>query len=349
MKTIPIVVCLLFCELSFVFSQEAEEKTVTGFYVLKDYQYFKPLLADIRNPQFYMRVYRDQAVKFSNPANLGKHFFWDVSYGSFFPLVGCNFKSAPANNKMEVSGATLFAEASAHMLLDLSAPSADVINTDFRIGGGLAARLPGRWRNISVRYKFFHESTHIGDEYVLTAVADSAFHRYNVSYEAHEVFMAIERYRPEANGRWNLSCRRAYAIGRVLTKDGTFEDFKDQSKAKALKTRNRTELQLGGEIFLRGGATAPSGEPKIKKLLKKIITPQYVLIAADLYHRDKYDVMAPRKLWSTNIVVGFVYGNYFEGERTTKLLINYYQGVNPHGQFRMDETSYIGIGYGIGF
>jgi len=349
MKTISISICLLLCELSSLFSQETEQKFGTGFYVLKDYQYFKPLLADIRNPQFFMRVYRDQAVKFSNPATLGKHYFWDVGYGSFFPLVGVNFKNAPSANQMEISGATVFVEASAHMLLDLSAPSADVINTDFRMGGGLAARLPAKWRDISVRYKFFHESTHIGDEYILAAMADSAFHRYNVSYEAHEVYTAIERYRPEANNRCDLSYRRVYAIGRLLTKDGAFEDFKDQSKANALKTRNRTELQLGGEIFLRGGSMAPSGEPKIKELLKKIITPQYVVIAADLYYRDKYDVIAPRKLWSANIVVGFVYGNYFEGGRTTKLLINYYRGVNPHGQFRMDEISYIGVGYGIGF
>jgi len=350
MKTNVLSIWSIVLGLSNLFSQETGTKSVTGFYVLSDYQYFKPLLADIRKPQFYTRLYRNEAVKFSNlSTSRGHHLFWDVGYGGFFPMLGYNYKENAAANPMQITGWTLFIESSAHMLLDFSTPSADVINTDFRIGGGLASRLPTRLKNISLRYKFFHESTHIGDEFTLTAVADSTFRRYNVSYEAHEFFISVDRYSPTVTNRRRPVYWRAYAMGRLLTKGFAFDDFRDRSRAKALKTAGRGELQLGSEIFVRGRSSAATEGQKLNNFLKRVFAPQYWVIAADFYRRDKYAVIAPKRMWSYNLVLGPVYGNYFNGTRTSKLFLNYYSGVNPHGQFRMFEMSYFGISYGMDF
>ena len=78
-----------------LFPRQAAPARASGFYFLRDFQYFKPLLADIRRPQFYTRVYYNHPVKFSNlNKNSGRHFFWDVGYGGYFPMVGYNFKNA---------------------------------------------------------------------------------------------------------------------------------------------------------------------------------------------------------------------------------------------------------------
>jgi len=343
MKTCSILLFILCVGFSNLFSQPAGGKNVAGFYVLQDYDYFKTMLADIRRPAFHMRFYYDDAVRFSSLAVTGKHKFWDVSFGGFFPMLGYNFKVAP-----QPFGVAFFIEASAHMLLDFDTPSSDVINTDFRIGGGLAGRPLSQLKQLSLRYKFFHESTHIGDEYTLTAVADSAFRRYNVSYEAHELFVAFDHRARRPESLLDFVYLRLYAGGRRLN-TGAFEDFKDKSALRSLKIKNKNESQLGGEFFLRGWLQPELEPDKINELVKRIIRPQYFMAAAEFYRRDQYAVAAPAKKWSYNVAAGLVYGNYFESKRTTKLLLNYYRGVNPHGQLRMYQISYLGVDFSVDF
>jgi hypothetical protein len=292
-----------------------------------------------------MRFYRHQPVKFTNQAMRGKHLFWDVAFGGFFPLAGYNFRGSMAQ---KASGAAVFAEASAHMLLDFFTPSADVINTDFRIGLGLASRLPGKFQHIALRLKIFHESTHIGDEYALTAMADSAFRRYNVSYEAAELFIGFDQRLSQSQKFLTPDHLHIYAGGRRLNKTA-FADFQDKSVQKALKSKDKNEAQLGGEIFLFSALLPTLEKGKFCDFVKRIIKPQYFVAATDWCWRDKYAVATPLKMWSYNIVVGAIYGNYFDGQRTTKLLFNYYHGVNPHGQFRMEDINYLGVSYSVDF
>lgn len=326
-----------------LFSQLTETDSAAGLYALQDYRYFKPMLADIRRPTFHTRIYCADAVKFSSRGAAGKHKFWDVAYGGFFPMLGYNFADRSAGKMLTPRGAALFIEASAHMLLDFDTPSADVINTDFRIGAGIAAR---PFRNVSWRYKFFHESTHIGDEYTLTAVVDSLFRRYNVSYEAHEFFLAVEQHARQAQSFFDFTAGRVYGGGRWLNSQ-TFEDFRDRGPQRALKTKDNNEWQLGGELFFLGTPLTASG--KFFDFIYRIIQPQYFVVAADFYRRDQYALATPAKIWSYNLVVGLVYGRYLEGKGSTKLLFNYYHGVNPHGQLRMDEIRYLGLDYCIDF
>ena len=343
MKRLNMWLCAILIGNAQLFSQPTARESVAGFYALQDYRYFKAMLADIRRPTFHTRIYGDEAVKFSNRSVSGKHRFWDVAYGGFFPMLGYNFEGRPAGEMMTTRGAALFIEASAHMLLDFDTPSADVINTDFRVGAGIAAR---PLRNVSWRYKFFHESTHVGDEYTLTAVPDSLFRRYNVSYEAHEFFLAVDRQARQPQSLFDFTAWRFYGGGRWFNAQA-FEDFRGRGRQRALKTKDKNEWQLGGEIFLLG--TPLPASSKFFDYLKRIIKPQYFVVAADFYRRDKYAVAMPAKIWSYNFVVGLVYGDYLEGKRSTKLLLNYYRGVNPHGQLRMDEIGYLGLDYSIDF
>ncbi len=347
MRVILLSLCAVLWTCSAAFCQAMNGADGERSYFLKDNQYFKPMLANIRSPQFHMRVYRDQAVQFSNSTLSGKHTFWDVGFGGLFSMFGFSFEDKPGGHIMAKTGLDFFLDASAHMLLDFNTLSSDVINTDFRIGGGVAMRLPDKLKNFSLLSKFFHESTHIGDEYTLAASRDTSFHRYNVSYEALELYLAGDHYRATRT-RLALEYFRFYAGSRLLTKEARFEEFKGVDEAQALKTSDRWEFQIGAEVFLRGWLPASAAERQKDGWLVQAILPQCFVVASDFYHRDKYDVLHPEKIWSTNLVFGVIYGDYFQGKRTTRWLINYYHGVNPHGQFRADEISYLGFDFVLG-
>jgi hypothetical protein len=230
--------------------------------------------------------------------------------------------------------------------LDFDTPSFDVINTDFRIGLGVASRLPGALDNIALRLKGFHESTHIGDEFILRAMAGPAFRRYNVSYEALEFFAAFDWHVEPSKKFFKFNYLRLYGGGRYLNKTA-FEEFFELENP--LRTKSKDEWQGGGEFFFKLGALPNQKIVRFGELLKQIITPQHLAVAADFYYRDRYAVSTPAKQCDVNLACGLVYGNYFERGRTTKLLVNYYNGVNPHGQFRMHKSRYLGVDFNVDF
>lgn len=82
---------------------------------------------------------------------------------------------------------------------EMRAPAYNLINTDFIVGVPLTVRI-GRW---AARLRLYHQSSHLGDEYLLTTNPA----RENLSFEAIELLLAVEF------GRW-----RAYAGGENLVR-----------------------------------------------------------------------------------------------------------------------------------
>ena len=74
-------------------------------------------------------------------------------------------------------------------LFNLDAESNDLVNSDFTIG------LPVSWRRgpLSARLRLYHQSSHLGDEFLLNAGPD----RVNFSYQALELLVSyeLERWR----------------------------------------------------------------------------------------------------------------------------------------------------------
>ena len=132
-------------------------------YYRKDYQYFKPPIADLRAPHTYMRVYEHRPVAFTRNQERD-HRFWDVGFGGHFAWWGYRPEGPAPQSKLETKGIEVFWEPSAHALLDFGAQSNALINADYRIGLGVAGRsLPWSWRGarFSWRLKAFHESSHL--------------------------------------------------------------------------------------------------------------------------------------------------------------------------------------------
>lgn len=57
-----------------------------GAYFLRDYQYFRPLVADIRTTQNHMRFTWDEALPFTDEDDPdSSHLYWDVGFAEYFP------------------------------------------------------------------------------------------------------------------------------------------------------------------------------------------------------------------------------------------------------------------------
>ena len=174
---------------------------------------FEHTRASLRDPHFGMRVYfgaqipgtlHDVAAGTSDTVAAmpsGDHFFWDVAFGESMPIF-TRWSVNKARSRY-ARGFQLNLDAAAFMLLDFSSQSLGVIDTDFRIGGSFNVRPPwDTWDHLSLSVAFFHESTHLGDEYVLSAATIQAkappmanaalYYRANPSYQSLPVTLSVD-------------------------------------------------------------------------------------------------------------------------------------------------------------
>ena len=206
--------------LIFAFSQLIPGSVWAQGYFLEDFQYFKPIVANVRTPQNHVRLYRAGEVPFSNSTSQGDHWFVDASFGERFSLLGYGF-STTNQEPFRSPGVSMFVDGASHLLIDLNTESRDVINADYQVGLGVAVRLPFA-RFLAFPYRFFHESAHIGDEYTLFASPQPSFRRYNISYEANELYAAMDHRAPPFRSgvpQARISYMRAYAGFRRLNTD----------------------------------------------------------------------------------------------------------------------------------
>jgi hypothetical protein len=141
--------------------QEAQEKQETqGLIVLPRGRLFDALIADPRWPHFsasYQRYLNDDEVR-----NAGA-----VSFGETFGLLR---GEGPGKGNWQFNF-----QAAVFGLFDLDAESNDLINADYWVG------LPVSYRkgDFSALARVFHQSSHLGDEFILRSRLD----RVNLSYE----------------------------------------------------------------------------------------------------------------------------------------------------------------------
>jgi Protein of unknown function (DUF1207) len=178
---------------------------------------FEHTRASLRDPHFGMRFYCDAPVPGTlnevddktSPgldaraaaASNSHHAFWDVSFGEHMPVVTRYQKSA--DRFRPTRGFQLNLDAAVFMLLDFRSQSAGVLDADFRIGLSLDFRVPADgWDHLSLSLGILHESTHLGDEYALSAttiqgkgppVANPTLrYRANPSYEAVPLTLSVD-------------------------------------------------------------------------------------------------------------------------------------------------------------
>jgi len=146
-----------------------EETVITNFPIG---ELFTPIMADAKEPQFSVGVRR---VRTNGP--IKEMTAAIVSYGEHFGLR----RWQTSKNKLwqiSLGGAV-------HAQFNLDSDSNDLINADYTIGISNTHR-NGR---ISWRHRIFHQSTHLGDEFLLS---ENNVERVNFSLEATDLMVSYE-------------------------------------------------------------------------------------------------------------------------------------------------------------
>jgi len=144
---------------------------------------FRRLLADPKQPRFFVSFHRlDSDVETIHAAVVG--------YGENFGLIRYPGPAEGDGLQFNIDGA-LFAQ------FNLDAASNDLINADYTLG------FPVTWRRgeISAKLRVYHQSSHLGDEFLLRTKTE----RINLSYEALELL-----------GSWEPRPWRLYLGGEYL-------------------------------------------------------------------------------------------------------------------------------------
>jgi hypothetical protein len=148
---------------------------------------FRPLIADPKQPQFFVSY-----IRMYTPTD--RFAAASVGYGESFGLA--RWPGAEPGDGWQLSFAGgIFAQ------FNLDAPSSDLINADYTIGFNLAHRR-GPY---SARARLYHQSSHLGDEFLLN---QPNVQRINLSVEAIDALASYE------TDRWRVYGGVGYLIGR---------------------------------------------------------------------------------------------------------------------------------------
>ena len=191
---------------------------------------------------------------------------------------------------------------------DLNTPSSDLINADYVVG------IPLSWRSglFSTRVRLYHQSTHLGDEFVLH---NPGVGRVNYSYEEAEGILSLD-----APGGWG----RLYAGGGYLL-------HREPANLDRLKVQAGVELR---------GPTWSNGPIERFVSGPLVMTP---VLGADFKTFEQLN-------WTLNAnVVGGLEFARAGALRRFRVLLNYYHGNNPYGQFYGQKVESVGLGIYLAF
>ncbi len=247
---------------------------------------FRPLLADPKQPQFFASWQATRVRTNQTSTNIGSVGFGE-NFGFYTRRDGCN-------------GWQIGVLAGVFAQFNLDAPSTDLINADYVVGVPLSWR-SGGW---STRVRLYHQSSHIGDEFLL---GRPGFDRVNLSFEEIEAILSFDN-------QWG----RLYAGGGHLIH-------------REPDSLDRNRAQWGFELR---GPTMPS--PILGRALEGLsMTP---ILGADFKSFEEL-----KWIINTNVIGGIEWS--MDGStRRFRILVNYYHGFNPYGQFFAQKIETVGFG-----
>lgn len=317
---------------------------------LRDRDWFLPVTADPKPPAitFAFPMISD-SFEFSQEP--GKRATWDVSVGKEMPIVVIeNFtRDTPITGRW---GVGLWTAISFHVLEELwKDPSNPIINTDYRFSLATlkfrrVQRAFGQGPNhadyLDLKADIWHhESTHLGDEFVIGALRSPTFERINVSYEYWDVAASYEWRRMRdltaADDAYHRHALRGGLLGVWPYAQGYYSDHTLETNSRVI-ARSKRNL----EPYVQYEYWAPHGEGRWAPFA-----------SADARYKTVYDYQKQSsdqdedKQWSTNLALGF--RTPAESPLSVKeIYARFYHGVNPHGQLR-NQRNYTTFGIGINF
>jgi hypothetical protein len=165
----------------------------TGFVLFPQDRLFCPLIGDPKEPRSFISYQRGEFRTVDDPGANDRTDIGSVGLGDAFGLFRSGGPTAGEGVQLDLAG-SIFAQ------FDLARTSTDLINADYIVGLPLTIRRAA----FSTRIRLYHQSSHLGDEYLLRA---EDVLRENLSFESIELLLSQE-----------LGPLRAYAGGEVLVR-----------------------------------------------------------------------------------------------------------------------------------
>jgi hypothetical protein len=153
------------------------ESEALGVVAFPQDQIFCPTVADPKEARSFVSLLHGTFRSLDDPSGRGTTLA-SVGLGDSFGLVRWGGPTPNEGVQLDVVG-SIFAQ------FDLGAPSNDLINADYLIGLPLTFRRSG----FSTRVKVYHQSSHLGDEYLLRS---AGIDRANLSFESIEFLLSQE-------------------------------------------------------------------------------------------------------------------------------------------------------------
>ena len=267
-----------------------------GYVPLPRGDVFCPLVADPKAARSFLSYLQERSDSGGTTSTIDMA---SVGVGDVFALGRWN-GSRPGDGVQLALAASVFAQ------FDLGTKSYDLLNADYVVGLPLTMR--SGW--YSSRLRIYHQSSHLGDEYLLREPANRR-NRENVSFEAVEWIMS-------ADG----GPLRLYGGGEYLF-DRSPKDLEHYVAHAGVELRPWARVirlgALGGFRFVGGTDLKASQEHDW--------TPS-VSVQAGLEYDRAGDADPPGRRW----------GIFFE----------WYDGPSPYGQFFRDDVRHIGVGLHFG-
>lgn len=149
----------------------------TGFIPLPQGALFCPLVADPKSEHTFLSYLRGDFATIADPDADGDTNIGAVGLGDSFGLFRIGAVGAHNGLQLDLIGA-IFAQ------FNLDQPSFDLINADYVVGLPLSFRASG----FSTRLRLYHQSSHLGDEFLLSRMPE----RENLSFESIELLLSQE-------------------------------------------------------------------------------------------------------------------------------------------------------------
>ena len=247
---------------------------------------FAPLIADPKQPQFEISFLVTDSPVFDPQVGA-------VGFGETFGLVRRPGRRPGDGWQVDLAGA-VFAQ------FDMHRQSTDLVNADYLV----AFPITFRHGKISARLALHHQSSHLGDEYLLREHPK----RLNVSWDAVQLLLARDL------GPWRVYAGVDYVFVHAPEplKDGVLD---------------------GGVEYRRPAPLFHAGPREAARLVAALDVQSWQAVTWELSWSARAGIeLGP--LGHADQGLG----------RTWSLLLEAFRGPTPFGQFYADRLSYLGIG-----
>ena len=267
----------------------------TGYVPLPRGDVFCPLVADPKASRSFVSLLRHESGDDLTDAELD---IASVGIGDAFGLGRWNGGDAGDGIQFSLS-AGVFAQ------FDLGTPSYDLVNSDFVVGFPITMRKG--W--FSTRLRIYHQSSHLGDEYLLREPPNRQ-DREDLSFEALELIVSSDAGPLRLYGGGEMLFRRVPEdLGRYVAHGGV--EFRPLPRIVPLGS-------LGGFRFVAAADVKSAKEQDWDPAISARAGLEY----------DRADADATARRWG--------------------IFAEFYTGPSPYGQFFRERVRLIGFGVHFG-